>query len=68
MEVKNRPILEAKVGEKTFELVLPEGSTLGELHDALFQMRSFVIDRIKEANEMNQKSQEEVKTEETKAE
>lgn len=67
--IKNLPILEAKIGEKIFTLLLPLESTLGEAHDALFQMRTFIVNKINEVNELKkQDEQNEQKPEEPKVE
>ena len=41
--------LEVKIGERVYTLNLPSESPLGEVHDVLFQMRSYVIGKINEA-------------------
>lgn len=41
--------LEVKVGERLYSLHLPSEAPLGEVHDVLFQMRSYVIDKINDA-------------------
>jgi len=53
--IKTNPTLEVKLGEKIFTLHLPIESTYGEIHDALFQMRTFIVNKIIEANEMSEK-------------
>lgn len=40
---------EIKRDDRTYQLTLPENCPLGEIHDVLFQMRSFVVDKINEA-------------------
>jgi hypothetical protein len=55
--IKNIPTIEAKIGEKIFSLHLPTETTLGEVHDALFQMRSYIVNRINEVNEINKKEE-----------
>jgi hypothetical protein len=47
--LKQNAILEVKIGERVYQLNLPSESPLGEVHDALFQMRSFVLGKIQEA-------------------
>jgi hypothetical protein len=64
--IKNQAVLEAKIGDKTFTLLLPNESSLGEAHDALFQMRAFIVNRINEVNEMAKQHEE--KPEEPKVE
>jgi len=47
--LKQQVIFEVKRDNRVYQLQLPENSPLGEVHDVLFQMRSFVIDKINEA-------------------
>ena len=47
--LKNQVILEVEKNGKKYALHLPEGSTLGEAHDVIYQMRTFVVERIQEA-------------------
>lgn len=47
--LKTSAILELKIGDNVYQLHLPNTAALGEVHDALYQMRSYVIDRINEA-------------------
>jgi hypothetical protein len=44
--IKNKTVLEVKVSERVFELVLDNDSPLGEVFDAITQMQRFVVDRI----------------------
>lgn len=41
-------IFEVVRGERVYTLTLPNNAPLGELHDVIFQMRSFVVDKINE--------------------
>ncbi len=67
--IKNVSILEVLKGERVYQLHLPSNAPLGELHDVLFQMRSFVVDKINEAVQIDApKPLEEPKQEETQAE
>lgn len=52
--LKNQAVLEVEKNGKKYQLHLPEGSTLGEAHDVIFQFRSFVVDRIQEALKQDQ--------------
>lgn len=63
--LKTHAQLEVKIGERIYQLNLPSDAPLGEAHDALFQMRSYVISKINEAQQADKvKEQEpEVKTE-----
>lgn len=47
--IKTSAMLEVKRGERVYQLNLPSDAPLGEVHDVLFQMRSYVIERINEA-------------------
>jgi hypothetical protein len=59
--IKNIALLEIAKEDRIYTLMLPNNASLGELHDVLFQMRSFVIDRINEAVKADQpKAPEEV--------
>jgi hypothetical protein len=51
--LKQSAQLEVKIGERVYQLNLPSESPLGEVHDALFQMRSFVINKINEAQKLD---------------
>ncbi len=63
--LKTNAMLEVKIGERIYQLNLPSDAPLGEAHDAIFQMRSYVISKINEAQKADKaKEQEpEVKTE-----
>lgn len=49
--IKNRTILEIKIADNVYELHCGPQSPLGELHDALCQMKAFVVGKIIEAQE-----------------
>lgn len=49
--IKDGKYLEHKIGSRTYKLTIEEGSTWGELHDALFCMKSYVVERLKEIQE-----------------
>ncbi len=62
--LKTHAQLEVKIGERIYQLSLPSDAPLGEAHDALFQMRSYVVQKINEAQEADKpKEQEPVKSE-----
>ena len=48
--IKQKIVIEVKRDERIYQLQLPDGSPLGEIYDVLFQMRSFVIDKINEVH------------------
>ena len=47
--LKQASILEIVKDDRVYTMVLPNNAPLGELHDVLFQMRSFVVEKINEA-------------------
>ena len=49
--LKSSAVLEVKIGERVYTLSLPNDAPLGEAHDALYQMRSFIIERINAAQQ-----------------
>lgn len=42
--------LEVKMGEASYKFISPIGAPLGEVHDVLARLKSYVIDRIKQAD------------------
>lgn len=46
MELKSRTTLEVKVGDKIYTMDCNSDSPLGEVHDALTQMKSYIVQRI----------------------
>ncbi len=46
--LKNKTVLEVKIGERNYLLECDPNSPLGELHDALAQMINFVIDKMQQ--------------------
>jgi predicted metal-dependent hydrolase len=44
--LKQQVILEVKRDSRTYQLQLPEGCNLGEVHDVLYEMRNHIISRI----------------------
>lgn len=46
--------LEVKKGENLYQLNFPNNASLGEIFDILFQMRSFVVDKINESQKLDQ--------------
>ena len=53
--------LEVKVGERNYILNVPSEAPLGEVHDVLYKMRSYVIDRINEAAKADTPKEQEEK-------
>lgn len=48
--IKQKTILEVKIGDRVYELSCGADSPLGELHDALMQMKGFCVDRMIQAH------------------
>lgn len=57
--LKTHAQLEVKIGERIYTFNLPADAPLGEAHDALFQMRSFVVTKINEAQKADEPRQPE---------
>jgi hypothetical protein len=47
--LKQSANLEVVRDDRVYSFSLPANAPLGELHDVLFQMRSFVVDKINDA-------------------
>lgn len=56
--LKNEVCLEVKKEEKIYRFSCAPESPLGELFDALSQMRAFVIERMNEQNKPPEKKEE----------
>lgn len=56
--LKTQASLEVKIGERVYTLTLPAESPLGEVHDVLFRMRSYVIEKINEASKADAPKEE----------
>lgn len=54
--IKNKVALEVKVGERVYAFICDNDSPLGELFDAVCQLRGLVIARIKEQEEEKSES------------
>jgi hypothetical protein len=46
MELINKTLLQVKIGERTYSIECNATSPLGEVHDALTQMKAYVVDRM----------------------
>jgi len=44
--IKTKTILEVKIGERNYELSCAPDSPMGELFDALMQMKGFCVERM----------------------
>lgn len=62
MELKSKTILQVKVGERTYEMECYSDSPLGEVHDALSQMKAYVVDRINAQQDNEKKAEEPCQT------
>lgn len=62
--IKNVTLLEVKKGERLYQMQVSNDSPLGEVFDALNEMRGFVYDKIKSVMDEAKKN-EEVKPEES---
>ena len=58
MELKNRTYLEVKIDGKVYALECDSNSCLGAVHDALAQMKAYIIDRINAQAENEKKAEE----------
>lgn len=61
--LKQSANLEIVKDDRVYSLTLPTSAPLGEVHDVLFQMRSFVVDKINEAIKADIPKEEQPKTE-----
>ena len=58
MELRSKTVLQVKVGERTYEMECYSDSPLGEVHDALTQMKAYVVDRINAQVDNEKKAEE----------
>jgi hypothetical protein len=56
--IKNLSTLEVKIGERVYKLLCETESTWGELHDVLYQMKNFVVQRINEIHRADDASKD----------
>jgi hypothetical protein len=47
--ISNKVVLEAKIGERSYQLICSNDAPLGEAHDALCQFKAYVIEKMQEA-------------------
>ena len=52
--IKQKTIIEVKIGDRIYELSCSGDSPLGELHDALMQMKGFCVERMVQAQKEEQ--------------
>jgi hypothetical protein len=57
--LKQQGLLEVTKGENTYQLHLPAGAScpLGEVHDVLHEMKSFIVNMIVQSNQPPQPAQ-----------
>lgn len=59
MKLVSKTLLEVSVGDRTYAMECRSDSPLGEVHDALSQMKAYIVARINEQNDNEQKAKEE---------
>lgn len=47
--ISNKVVLEAKIGERSYQFLCANDSPLGEAHDALCEFKAYVIGKMQEA-------------------
>ncbi len=52
--IQNYVGIEVEKGERTYQLLCPVDSPLGEIHDVLSQMKGFVVQKIQEVDKAQQ--------------
>lgn len=62
MELKQKTILEVEIEGRAYQLECPIDAPLGQLHDALMQMKGYCVERMVQA----QKEEQEVAAEKMK--
>jgi len=63
--IKQKTVLEVKIGDNLYELHCPGETVLGELHDALMQMKGYCVARMVKAQQDEEEISEQLKKEET---
>ena len=54
--IKNKTILEVKKNERIYQLLCESDSPLGELHDALAEMKAYVVNLIAERQKLEEEN------------
>jgi len=62
MELKNKTTLEVKIGNRIYSMECYSDSPLGEVYDALSQMKGYIVDRINAQAENEKKAEEACQT------
>lgn len=55
--LKSQAILEVRKNERIYQFSFYSDAPLGELHDALYQMRSFVVEKMANALNLDQSTE-----------
>jgi hypothetical protein len=55
--IKPKSVLEIKIDERLYQLLCDNDAPLGAVHDALCQMRAFVVQRIVDLDKDKQKEE-----------
>jgi len=63
--LSNKTALECKIGERCYQFVCSSDSPLGEVHDALSELKAFVIQKIQESEKKQEPEVEECPTQES---
>lgn len=58
--LKTNAILEIVKETRSYKFIIPENASLGEIHDVLFQMKTFIIDKINEIAAMQKPQDPEI--------
>jgi len=58
MEIKSKTTLEVRIEDRIYSMECYSNSPLGEVHDALTQMKAYVVDRINAQCDNEKKSEE----------
>jgi hypothetical protein len=58
MELKNRTYLEVKIDNRIYALECDSSSSLGAVHDALAQMKAYIVERINTQSDNEKKAEE----------
>jgi len=61
--LKQQSILEVVMNGRVYQLSLPSDSPLGEVHDVLYKMKGFIVERLLEAQKQTQTCGEPEETE-----
>lgn len=59
MQIKQKTLLEVKVGDRVYSMECYSDAPLGEVHDALCNMKAYVVSRINEMQANEEQPKEE---------